>query len=353
MKLRRVLAVLIGGAALALIPGIAHAQTIDVLARAGHCQVQVSGTIGASATLVVQRDGAQVFKKKIGPGALHRTINVKTPIGTTTAIKVSLDAKPIAVALAQADGTSDGCTAVDEDTEVFNASGFVGLSIDTFAAQDLSRYLNPNDSGDARLHSTAGVNFEYRALRTGQLNLWIEGETLHNAKSTDVDCAKTPQLDTCKGLGFDPTRPGEQFLAILRNAGSVEANVSLRLEFLELNRSSLSPAALYGQVKLGFLSVAGSDGDAALFNTYSIGLIATGGRFGGSYLDAGFGRSEIYREFPNKRFKVDGLLSIELAGVSTMRPYIQMTIDADLRGGPDSIQTFIGIDFDLRSIFGK
>lgn len=341
---------LFGCVAVAAAPRHALAQTATVAARAGHCQIQVSAKLTAPSMLLVERDAEVIFNRQVRADELPRTIHVRRPIGTTTVIKVSLGNQPVAVVIAQADGTEAGCRPdEDEDDDVFRANGYVGLSIDTFAADDLKRYLNPNDSGDSRYHDIAGVNFEYRVFRKGLTSLWVAGETLHYAKSTEVNCAENPELEACQGFTANP----QQFLAILRNASSVEANMAVRLHLFEVNKRSSSPAAVYVQAKLGFQAVEKGDSDAAEFVTYSGGFMSLAGRFGGSHLDIGWGRSDVYLTAPNNRFKVDGLLSIGLNGVSSIRPYIQMTIDADRGSGPDSIQTFIGVDFDLRSIFGK
>ena len=41
---------------------------------------------------------------------------------------------------------------------------FTGISIDSFAASDLSDYRNPDDSGDVQEQLIAGFDFEYRMV---------------------------------------------------------------------------------------------------------------------------------------------------------------------------------------------
>jgi hypothetical protein len=58
-----------------------------------------------------------------------------------------------------------------------------------------------------------------------------------------------------------------------------------------------------------------------------------------------------------KRLKVDGYLTFGLDGVPGIRDrgrlFIQMFIDNDLAGNtPDSIQTFLGFELDIRRFFG-
>ena len=52
------------------------------------------------------------------------------------------------------------------------------------------------------------------------------------------------------------------------------------------------------------------------------------------------------------RLRIDGLLSLAKFK-DRLSPFVQMTVDADLGHGADSIQTFIGIDFDLAGFFGN
>ena len=333
------------------------AQAAAVSARAGHCQIVLTGSLAAKSKVVVQRDGDTRFNKNVSQNDLPKTIKLRDSIGTTTSLVVTVDGKPLTVVVQEANGTADGCDDIEDDGgEVFYATGYVGLSIDTFAAEDLQKYLNPDESGDARFHSNAGVDFEYRIFRKKSLALWVIGETLHNAKSTSLDCLETPKLEKCQEETGGQIPQPDQFLAILRNAGSAEASAAFRVHFLDLNKGSRSPAAVYFQAKLGFLTVADSDGDAAEFQTYSLGVLAMGGPFAGSYIDVGGGKSDVYRCKPapcsnRNRFKVDGLLSMELPG-TTMRPYLQMVVDADRGDGADSIQTFVGVDFDLRDLRG-
>lgn len=44
-----------------------------------------------------------------------------------------------------------------------------------------------------------------------------------------------------------------------------------------------------------------------------------------------------------------GWKSLDAAG---LRPFVQMTVDSDYGPGADSIQTYVGLSFDLDRIFG-
>jgi hypothetical protein len=158
-------------------------------------------------------------------------------------------------------------SASDDIRENFEATFYTGASIDTFAAQDLNSYLNPNESGKIKTGYIAGVDFAYRALGTPDSRkpqLWIYGETVHGKRSSDVDCSGTQKPEVCTLAGFTPSNQQAQFLYILRNADSLEAFAGLRLEFLTLQRGSGAAAKLYAKTELGFFDVSGSGADVVI-----------------------------------------------------------------------------------------
>ena len=96
------------------------------------------------------------------------------------------------------------------------------------------------------------------------------------------------------------------------------------------------------------------------------GLIESG-HFGGSYFEVGWGRTDLFSNFEQlddgtfvelnrwRRIKIDAHLSFPLsAGQSDRwpRPFLQLFADFDPTDKTaDSIQTFIGVDFDLSQLF--
>jgi hypothetical protein len=243
----------------------------------------------------------------------------------------------------------------------FEASAFAGLSIDSFAASDLNRYVNPEVSGKLKERAVAGIDFAYRlygdpsAPRGHQL--WVYGETIHGMRSADVDCTANPSVPTCKdALKLGTLKPGESFLYMLRNATSLEAFAGLRWEFATLRPNGGHPARAYVNAQFGFVSVAGSGNDVMDLHHLGLGLTAVNGRFSGSRLEAGYGKSDFFHQRRNNRLKVDGYLtwkpgwkSLDAIG---LRPFIQMTVDSDYGPRSDSIQTYIGLNFDLDHMFG-
>jgi hypothetical protein len=190
--------------------------------------------------------------------------------------------------------------------------------------------------------------------RGGQL--WVYGETVHGMRSADVDCAANPGVPVCQGA-FKPgmVKP-DGFLYLLRNASSLEAFAGLRWEFATLQARGGHPARAYLNAQFGFVSVAGSGADVLDLHQLGLGLTAVNGRFRDSRLEAGYGRSGFFRDRRNRRLKLDGYLTWKPAWQWMrsigMRPFAQMTVDSDCGPHPDSIQTYVGLNFDLDRIFG-
>jgi hypothetical protein len=234
----------------------------------------------------------------------------------------------------------------------FESNAYIGLAIDTFGAQELSKYLNPEANGQLHERSIFGVNFSYRLFKKGSRQIWVYGETLHGVRSEDIDCAQTPELPSCKKelseFGADIAKAS---LFLLRNATSLEAYVGVRLELAQLNMPGLHPAAVYVNFQPGFLEVAGSDGDAKAAHHVGIGAQAVGGAMQGSYLEVGYGRTDLFVLNRNRRFKFDGMLVRRLAG-SGFSLFAQLYADVDMKDGSDSIQSYFGLNYEVSKLFG-
>jgi len=238
----------------------------------------------------------------------------------------------------------------------FEASFYLGYGIDSFAASELRKYLNPEAAGEVVERIVGGFDFGYRLFgdpmnREGH-QLWVYGETLHGVRSADVDCTANPGQPLCKDLLAVPNpNPGEQLSAILRKATSLEAFAGLRWEFRGINFGS-DAARAYFKTQFGFVTVAGLGGDVVDLHQYAaFGLTATKGKLRNSYMELGYGKSDFFLDNRKKRWKIDGFLSIGSRATeglaALMRPFAQITVDSDFGKGSDSVQTYIGIDFDV------
>jgi len=243
-----------------------------------------------------------------------------------------------------------------DEREDFEATFYTGASIDSFAAQDLNKYLNPKDASDKKTGYVVGIDFAYRLFGDqksphGQ-QLWVYGQTVHGQRSAEVDCSGNSPAEACAINKGTPT-PGA-FLAILRNASSLEAFSGVRWEFATLHANGQHAAKMYLKSELGFFTVAGSGGD--VFDSHqklAFGTVATAGRYRDSSLEFGWGKSDVFQLHPGRRFKVDAYLSWDLAHWMKslgMKPFIEITLDSDFGRGADSVRTYYGFSFDLKHL---
>jgi hypothetical protein len=253
-----------------------------------------------------------------------------------------------------------------DDRDSFEASAYLGLSVDTFTASDFRSvvYNNPNEASEKRERMIGGFDFGYRLIgdphSPKQPQLWIYGETLHGARSAEVDCSgpdnTKPSVCSVKENPLNPQNAvgaGQKLVYLLRNASTLEGFVGLRAEFLPIQLGSRDPARLYVNGQLGFLSIADSGGDVFDVHHVGLGAVSTAGRFEGSHLEVGYGRNDVFLLNRHKRFKVDGCLTWGGAKLQKvgLKPFFQLLVDADLSNGADSVQTFFGLNFDLSKIF--
>jgi len=239
----------------------------------------------------------------------------------------------------------------------FHASLYLGEAVDTFAGAETIRYFNPDDSGSSTWRAIGGFDFEYRLGTPGSTRIWIYGETVHGVRSKDVDCSKdeSKDLSICKDV-LNASDPEKSLIYILRKATSLEAFAGLRWEIFRLNPDSSQPAWIYLKAQAGFISVDGGGSDVADVHRVAVGAQAErGGTFGGSYVEVGYGRNDLFLERSTGRWVIDGLLSFPLAGsgsssffgINEVRGFAQITADTDMGSGADSIQSYFGLDFIL------
>ncbi len=234
----------------------------------------------------------------------------------------------------------------------FDASAYLGIAIDAFAPSTVGNYP-PGTASSMKVRELFGVDFDYRLAGSddGPVALWIAGQTLHGVRTADIDCSVSPPPAVCSKTAS----PGEKARYVLQHATSLEAYVSPRLEFLTLQRGSTTPAKLYVTARLGFIAM--TDAPSVFKSSHvGVGLLADDGPFAGSQLEVGWGNNELLGQPKWNRLKIDGLLTFSLERIVTTdaaRFFIEMYIDNDVKGaGSDSIQTFVGMDLDIRKFFG-
>jgi len=252
---------------------------------------------------------------------------------------------PITVEVEKSDGP------YRDERQDFEANAYLGLAIETFGAQELNKYLNPEANGVLHEKSIFGFDFGYRLLGHGTRQLWVYGETLHGVRSEDIDCEKTPELPSCKTelSEFASSIPTAS-LYLLRRATSLEAYLGVRAELGQVNVPGLHPAALYVNFQPGFLEVAGSDGDAKAAHHIGVGARAIGGSMAGSYLEFGYGKTDLFVKNRNKRFKFDGMLARRL-GDTGLSLFAQLFADVDMDDGSDSILSYFGLNYEVSRLF--
>ena len=235
--------------------------------------------------------------------------------------------------------------------ETLSINIFVGSAIDSFAAADLRKYINPDDSGTFSEQLVAGFDFEYPIASKKGSRLWLYGETIHGARSGEVDCSEDAngKKDACKIASLEsPSAQG--VLAIFRKATTLEGFIGLRGDLFEVGPPG-ARSAFYIKGQLGFLSVADQGGDVVDMRHVGLGLqLRDDSPFGGSYFEIGYGRNDLFKRNKGRKL-VDAYLTFGRPGNAKAKPFFQMVIDSDFASGPDNIQTFFGLNLDVPELF--
>jgi hypothetical protein len=249
---------------------------------------------------------------------------------------------------------------VSDTRESFEASFYVGMSIDSFASSELKNYYGyaSDSAGKANLQQAsgpqlgyiAGIDFAKRLTkRRSPVQLWLYGETVHGQRSTEVDCKAASPSPVCSG--FNPANAADGFLAILRNSTSLEAYAGLRLEFWRLNPADSNSVSLYAKSQLGFMTVQSNGGNLVDDHIKAaLGAIMTNGAFRDSYFECGWGRTDLFAIHRGRRLKVDGYVQWKVSDKVPFYPFFQMTVDSDLGPGSDSVRSYYGINMDIRTL---
>jgi len=264
-----------------------------------------------------------------------------------------------------ADSCSVDMKSRDDERAVFEASGFLGSVFDNFAPNVAGGYVNPESAVGAstvKTRWTAGVTAQYRLWGNpgDTRQLWLSSYTLHGVRTADVNCNDSPQPPVCS----TKATTDQKFLYIVQHASTLEAHVDAHFEFLTLQKDSEMPIKVFAAARFGFLDL---EGAPRVYNSNSlgVGVLAPKGAFRNSLAQVGWGLSEQFGSDPKwNRLKINGLLAFDLMpslrdrvefwkrfGGAT-RFFVEISVDRNLRQGPDAVQTYVGLLFDLRQVFG-
>ncbi len=233
----------------------------------------------------------------------------------------------------------------------FSVAPYVGIGIDSFAAGSVNQYLNPGESGDVKERFTAGIEFEYRLLKSAEKKSqwWVYGRTTHGVRSTDVDCRANPDNPLCTPFSAELMDPAERGLYILRNASSLEGIGGVRWEFATLNAGEQGSARAYVNGQLGFVAVSDGPDDVAGVHHLGLGAIITQGKYKGSFLEIGYGVNDLILENSDQRLKLNGRVIKKLGSKSRTGLFAHISVDVDGSDGSDSIQTYLGVYYSVGS----
>jgi len=246
-----------------------------------------------------------------------------------------------------------------QDERETTVTGYVSSVLNNFISGEQINYINKNQEKLATSTDggwAAGFNADVRIVGSSETKrqLWFYVETLRGVRSVDVDCSNTDKTKlpaVCTDpLEADISKLGSQAHYILKNASSFEAFTGLRLEFAKPQKD----LALYVKGQIGLMAVSKAPGDAIDNHFVGLGMTSTSGKLAGSYFDAGWGRTDLYAKKRTDRWKFDGYVQFnipKLGDDARLYPFIQTTVDSDFGGGADSIQTFIGVNFEIGHFF--
>ena len=355
----------------AFAPSNADAQNVGIrLLHDGDCRVTVDWPANTDVSgfrlLVNGQPATRVVLDKTTPFSvnlaepLHERDNV-----TATAAGVRYDA--------EVNGLMPGATPVefcgkpkarDDERSVFEASGFLGNVFDNFAPNVSGGYKDPVATAEAtqvKSRWTAGVVAQYRLFGDpgDTYQLWLASYTLHGVRTSDVDCSVPNAPPVCSKTATT----SDKFLFVVEHASTLEAHIDARFEFATLQKDSELPIKVFAAARFGFLDLEGAP-QVYNSNSVGVGILAPKGVFRNSLAQVGWGLSEQFGSDPRwNRLKINGLLAFDLMpslkdrlefwkrlGGST-RFFVEISVDRNLAQGPDAVQTYVGLLFDLRQAF--
>lgn len=244
----------------------------------------------------------------------------------------------------------------------FEPYAFIGEVNNRFAAGD--RVLDPEAEDDDRkfIDHVAGFGFDYRLLggAASPLQLVVAGQTIHSARAIVVD-------DTTGGVA---TPNPDDFLTVLRDGSTLETLASVRirraLHWLQDGSDTVIATALFLKAQGGFIRTDVRGDDVLDSHFVGFGIEHLVGRYRDSFLEVGYGRTEIFeRDRRDDRFKIGASLNYtpgadiepgESGEEDEALPvgfFAEFWFDSDLGPGSDDIQLYLGLFFDVDGILDR
>ncbi|HEX7136769.1 MAG TPA: hypothetical protein VF219_02940 [Vicinamibacterales bacterium] len=355
----------------ALAPAVVAAQNVGIrLMHDGDCTITVDWPANTDVSgfrlLINGQPATRVVLEKTAPF----TVTLAEPVRerdnvSATAAGLRYDTEVNGLAPGAAPVESCGkVQARDDERSVFEASGFLGNVFDNFAPNVAGGYKDPVATAAAtqvKSRWTAGVIAQYRLLGNpgDTYQLWLASYTLHGVRTSDVDCSVPTPPPVCSKTATT----ADKFLFVVEHASTLEAHIDARLEFATLQKDSELPIKVFAAARFGFLNLEGAP-QVYNSNSLGVGILAPKGVFRNSLAQVAWGLSEQFGSDPRwNRLKVNGLLAFDLMpslkdrlefwkrlGGST-RFFVEISVDRNLQQGPDAVQTYVGLLFDLRQAF--
>jgi hypothetical protein len=349
----------------------ALAQNVGIrLLHDGDCKVTVDWPANTDVSgfrlLINGQPATRVVLEKKPPF----TVNLAEPLrerddvsAVTTTVQYDAEVHPLPPGVEPVEACGKA-KAKNDERAVFEASGYIGNVYDNFAPNVAGGYKDPVATAEAtnvKSRWSAGVIAQYRLV--GQpadtFQVWLASYTLHGVRTGDVDCSVPSPPPVCNKTATT----ADKFIYVVEHASTLEAHIDARIEFATLQKESELPIKVYAAARFGFLDLEGAP-QVYNSNSLGVGILAPKGVFRNSLAQVAWGLSEQFGTDPRwNRLKVDGLLAFDLMpslkdrlefwkrlGGST-RFFVEISVDRNLHQGPDAVQTYVGLLFDLRQAF--
>lgn len=130
----------------------------------------------------------------------------------------------------------------------------------------------------------------------------------------------------------------------VRSLRGIGASFGPRYEFLSI-RAKPGHLMVFAKFEATLFFLPTSDGNVEDSLFYGAGLVSTTGPFRDSFVEIGAGRTTLFTQNVNKRFKVNGALIIQT--YRQLKAFARVSLDTDLTTGADSFRVVFGLKFEV------